>query len=436
MAYIDRFRQDLAECADAGVLTQEQARRAAAHVAERQDAQRIRGLTWIGLAAGLSPPVGLVLIISHNWERIPALAKMAAFVALLASTGAATLGTKDRGLAVNVPLELVWLFLPLAGIGLYAQIFQLSGDPMKPYLIWLLLSAPLAWYSPRAAAAVVHTAGALAVLWFGTLSTHGVLSLIDPQGAGLVLVCLLLLAAALQSHFRLAPEHRVVAAGAALGWVLAILGTGTPLQVKDSGLIFAAATALSVLWLAVSVALTQSEKPRALPRTAWLAAIYFGTFLWHVRDVPAIHIGETPAGAAFVFTLAAAALAAVFLIPGEALSRDERRVAWARSILAVSIVLPFGALLLPQEVGAACNVLLAAAAVGLMWNGSVEGRVGQINAGVGVLFLLIVTRFVDVFGTLLQGGLAFIAAGGILAGLSYALHQGRRELLQRSRGAA
>lgn len=436
MAYIDRLRQDLAACADAGVLTHEQARKAAAHVAERQDAQRLRGVTWIALFAGLSIVVGVCLIVSHNWERIPALAKMGAFVALLASAGAGTLSTRERGAAVNVPLELIWLFLPLVGIGLYAQLFQLSGDPMKPFLVWLLLSAPLAWCSPRVAAPAVHVSGALAVLWVGTLSRHGLLSLIDPQGAGLVLVCLLLLGAAAESHFRLEPEYRALAAGVALGWILAILSWDTPLRVRDAGLLFGAAVALSVLWLAIAVALTDSEKPRGLPRTAWLAAFYLGTFLWHEKSIPELRIGETLPGAGLVLLLAAAAFAAVFIIPPEALSRDERRVAWARATLAASVLLPFAALVAPSAVGAACNVLLIAAAVGLMWNGSVEGRVGQINSGVGVLFLLIVTRFIDVFGTLLQGGVAFIVAGLVLAGLSYALHKGRQKLLARSWGAA
>jgi hypothetical protein len=37
----------------------------------------------------------------------------------------------------------------ICGIGLYAQTSRLFGDPIQPFLVWLALTAPLAWLSPR-----------------------------------------------------------------------------------------------------------------------------------------------------------------------------------------------------------------------------------------------------------------------------------------------
>ncbi|MEK7743377.1 MAG: hypothetical protein AAB578_03230, partial [Elusimicrobiota bacterium] len=56
-----------------------------------------------------------------------------------------------------------------------------------------------------------------------------------------------------------------------------------------------------------------------------------------------------------------------------------------------------------------------------------------VDLGAGVLFLVLVTRFIDYFGSMLQGGVAFLAAGLCLAALSFALQRGRTALLSRVR---
>ena len=81
--------------------------------------------------------------------------------------GEGAIRARERSPGISVPLELLWLFLPLLGIGLYDQTFQLSGDPVQPFLVWLALAAPLAWLSPRPVVATVHTFALVAVLFAG-----------------------------------------------------------------------------------------------------------------------------------------------------------------------------------------------------------------------------------------------------------------------------
>ena len=79
--------------------------------------------------------------------------------------------------------------------------------------------------------------------------------------------------------------------------------------------------------------------------------------------------------------------------------------------------------------GVANSVLLGFAATGLMWQGAEAGEAALVNLGVGALLVLLVTRFLDVFGSLFASGLGLIVAGVLLASLSLALERTRRRLL-------
>jgi hypothetical protein len=77
----------------------------------------------------------------------------------------------------------------------------------------------------------------------------------------------------------------------------------------------------------------------------------------------------------------------------------------------------------------AMNAILALTAVGFMWHGSLVHDARQINLGVSVLVGVLITRFLDLFGSMLTSGVGFIVAGLFLAGLSWALDRTRRRLI-------
>lgn len=440
MAYLKKLEADLASCAEAGILTPDQARKAAEHIAQTQAAGRWKGVTWIAIFAGLMVSVGIVLIVSHNWDKIPGEAKMLAFMLWLAGIGAAAIKTRDQAPSLNIPLELLWFFMPVVGIGLYAQIFQLSGDPIKPYLIWLALTAPIAWLSKSHATPTVYVAALLAVLFYGTHSSGSMLSMTrNPAPLAPLLASLILATGASLSHFKLKPEHRVAVVGAGLGWIFSMLMARSPVHIKQAPLILAAGLALSTLWLCFTALLSGEEDHRSRPRWFWLAAVYLGTYLWHSnRPGSYQYYGsdtDTMAGMWLTGLLTAAAVAAALFTPSEALSRDKSRALLATGMLAFTAILPYFGLWTEPGLGLVMNLVLAVAALGLMWNGSLEGRAGQINAGVASLFLLILTRFIDVFGSLLDSGIAFIGSGVLLGMLAYGLNKGRESLLEKARSA-
>ncbi|MEK7744592.1 MAG: DUF2157 domain-containing protein, partial [Elusimicrobiota bacterium] len=82
---------DLEACAASGVISAEQARAIRSWLAEREASSRVRGSVWVAIMAGLFITAGVVLILTHNWDKIPDWGKVAGFIALLAVAGAAVL---------------------------------------------------------------------------------------------------------------------------------------------------------------------------------------------------------------------------------------------------------------------------------------------------------------------------------------------------------
>ena len=62
--------------------------------------------------------------------------------------------------------------------------------------------------------------------------------------------------------------------------------------------------------------------------------------------------------------------------------------------------------------------------------GLTTGRASWVNLGIGFIALNILTRYFDLFGTMLQGGLFFILSGALVLVLGIFLERKRRELLR------
>jgi len=82
-------------------------------------------------------------------------------------------------------------------------------------------------------------------------------------------------------------------------------------------------------------------------------------------------------------------------------------------------------------IGYLANVALLGFCLYAMHAGLLRADRRLINQGVAVLGLLMLTRFIDYFGSLLTSGSAFIVMGLLLLGLAYGLNRGRQHLLER-----
>ena len=67
--------------------------------------------------------------------------------------------------------------------------------------------------------------------------------------------------------------------------------------------------------------------------------------------------------------------------------------------------------------------------VGMIRDGLATGRESWINLGIAFVALNLFTRYFDLFGTMLEGGVFFVVTGVIVLGLGIYLERKRRTLV-------
>jgi hypothetical protein len=303
--------------------------------------------------------------------------------------------------------------------------------------------------------ATVHTFAMVAVLFSGNFLTDAAMSIVGGGGTATPPRILaisehgtplfvwgsslgLLAAVAAQSLQLLPRAHRHHFLGVTAAWVFCLLVAPTPLRVQHEAWIILAALSLVTLWMVMASRLDTSVEERAPGTTIWLALLYALSFTWHM-DHPAS--GATSGyGVMVIELLLIAALGATIALPNARLSPLH---AWALAAKAMLIVpLLLATLYLGDDVrqvwlaAVGMNLVLLLVAVGSMWHGALVHEPAQVNLGVLVLVGLLITRFIDVFGSMLQSGIGFIVAGLLLAGLSWALERTRQRLLAGAREVA
>jgi uncharacterized membrane protein len=434
-SYYKKLKADLEASAGAGDITPEQA----AAVYERAYGSRtfaaFRAAHWIGAAAGLFVALGVILIVASNWDKIDAATKMFAFLLLFAGAGEAAVRLDGKP-AAAVPLEMVWFFMPIVGIGLYAQIFNLSGDPVKPYLVWAALATPAALLSRRPFQSYLCSILLFFTLYSGTVSHNSILSLTASRAADAQPLWHWALAlAVLAGGVAIYPGNKLsLPLGASVVWLFVMMLADTAIKVRSSALILLSGMSLAVLWLTYG---SEPEDDKAgLAMKTWLGAVYAMTFFWHYKGDEYVNRSgtDTAAGGAIAWLLFAGALLSVVFRPQRLLPAGGKDDMPAKILLAASMLCSF--LLFDANEATAralaivANLILAAFGTVSIISGARDSSEKQINLGVAVLTLTAVTRFIDIFGTMLKSGMAFIVTGLAFGALAYFVNKGRKALIE------
>ncbi|MEW6012357.1 MAG: DUF2157 domain-containing protein [Elusimicrobiota bacterium] len=144
MSYYKRLQKDLKECAEKGIITDLQAQESYNFIYSKK--KKLPQASHIVIAVGgLLISLGLILIISFNWNKIGDLTKIISYLLIYSLIGICAIKYSEKSL-ITIPLNIIWFFMPALGFGLYGQIFQLSSDPVKPYIAWAIICAPLVWF--------------------------------------------------------------------------------------------------------------------------------------------------------------------------------------------------------------------------------------------------------------------------------------------------
>ena len=350
-------------------------RRASEPLLEREPVPWVR---WaLAVLGGGLVLAGLILVVAENWALIPRWGKLASWGLLQIGF---LLGAEEAGRRFERPflaeaLALVaggWI---LAGIALVSQIYHLTSRPANGFWLWLLLLLPIAWLLPRRATAVVAFSALTAALIAEVSDPLSLVAVRDGSGPWLALAIPLLALFAVSWLPRPAP------------WLRGFLGAWT----------FAASQVILLVFGA--------EK----------------------------ELGHNDLGRAWI--VAGAGLAVALLWPGRTLP-PAWGAAGARAILVVSL-LPWALLgraydaTDPLDVFALGVAWVAqiAAALLLIRCASRSGSPLWVNLGFVALLAGILTRYFDLFGDYLQGGLALAMTGVLILVVVTILERSRRRAL-------
>lgn len=432
------LKERLQAWTQAGLVAPSQAEAVQAFEAEQRQRRAWDPALLTGLFAALCVALGAILIVSHNWQSIPDPLKQGVFLALTV----ALLWGRDRAgegrLAQALDAGLVlW---PLAGIGLWAQIYQLSGDPSRPLLTAAGLALPVVWKgaSPWAATlqAVLAALGLFMAVHLGGGFAHHALA--TEWHWEMVLLSLSWALLLYVGRERLPERLRSLLLAAFLIWVYSLVMLHGFRLRHQSCHYMASAGSVFLYWglarfMKVGEARTESDG------SFWLALLlYIGSFGWWGHDWQ--HgVKICPELLAFPFVVSALGVLALLQTPMPWLAK-----AWggarAFKALLLGCLLPGIVLAFtfdsqgPELARLLINVGLAVLAVYWMLSGVARGESAVVNRGLGWLALLLVTRFLDVFSSLLSSGLGFMLGGAVLGGLAYGLQRARKKLLAAAGG--
>jgi uncharacterized membrane protein len=395
--------------------------------------------TFFGLlvsVGALSVGIGIILIVSYNWERIPPVVRQLAFLLLVAGLAEARLRAAGKSFATRA-LDVLWVLLPLAGIGLWGQIYQLSGDTFTPLAVTLVLALPVVWLGGHGAAATTHAFIFVWAVYTGAFEAGSWISMrdLEPLRAWLTLaLSVLLWTGMLYQTRRFARPNAVLALWLAfLVFLFSMVETGSALDVDSGGVYFLMASALGILFWAGRGPLGLAIRESGDVGWAIAAALLYALSFLH-NDV-GLGGGVNMPGLYYGLLLTGIAVAGLIFA-----DIDEKAGLGGSTGFKLMLGLPLALsaiIILTRNdvmVGYLANLALLGYCLYGMHAGVLRADKRLINQGVAVLGLLMVTRFIDYFGGLLTSGSAFIVMGLLFLGIAYGMNRGRQRLLEQMQG--
>lgn len=445
MSYYSRVKKDLAAAAAKNIITAGQETALLNHFKENRGFfARLTLSHWLGAAGGLFSAIGIILIIAFNWDHLGSFIKIFAFLLMLGGTGYAFSKTEERP-ALHTALGIIWFFLPAAGIGLLAQIFQLSGTPVQPYFTWAALSAPLAIWGKGKIYSRMMSVLLLFILFYGTFEDTSVFFLMFDNSAAVSAVAahwtaaLALLAAAVGINFY-KKDSFSPAVAAALSWtVIMMCADNSAFYAGSAELCMSALIAAAVL---LSLYKMKFSAGGGLPVSSfinngtriWIFLLYILSFMHGNSSSREMFRGISAAGTYIGIAAALAMISAAAWLAAKARIMPENKngETAVKLLLIASMAIPF----LPAMAGSkymntagiAANILLIAAGAALLHAGSFYGSRKALHHGMGIISLIAVTRFLDLFASQLTSGMAFLATGGIFAFMAWWFSRGAAQI--------
>jgi uncharacterized membrane protein len=401
MSFRDELESQSEAWVDEGLISGEQRQAILARTPEAESAWSSRLVPGLAIFGAVVVVLGLILVVSANWDEIPLGVKLVGGVALLAAVQATgywvafgPLSRRNTGIAIM----LVGAGILLADLALVAQQYNVEENPSRLILVaWLLGLAALPYLFHSRVFALASAAvlvGGLAVEAGHDRSPIDV----DPLAGILMFVAVGLGVAAIGAGHRLTRYASLATPIEAVGIVLA----GALLYTLGFYRHFVDAFDSNVAWGTASAPWLLVGVPAAI--VLGVAAV------WLQRSGGRLVRREDwPIGAAAVAALVMVAYVTTVLIsPRE--SDEEEFIIWTVGFWIAELALP----------------------AAVIWLGVTTNRSWWTNVALLYLGLFVITRYFDTFGDYTQTGVLFVGAGLLLLVVAFVLERSRRALAELS----
>lgn len=377
-----------------GVITSEQ--RLA--LLQRHPAEKSGGSRFVAIVATVGAvlfAVGVSLIIKSNWEAIGDWTKIGGLVLLLIGAYAAGWrlreGARSFARTGDASIMMGQLFF-LCGIALVSQIFHLNSRPASGVLLWWLGIAAMPWLTRAKGAQFISIVAGLA--WFG---------------------------------MEMATPGSWIAVGREQAW-------GEFDQIVIQAVFFLLGLALWMAGLGLrgmrwADFAGMHEKCGLLLACGSLYILGFVRHHWAFGQYGARAFESTAVAALALGGLLAAAAAFA------AIRSSRREVKMLGPWILLGLV-PVAGIIVFGPLGddgwlwsALAWLTLFSLSVAVTHVGLQTGREGWVNLGILFIAANIITRYFDLFGTMLDGGVFFVVTGVLVTALGIYLEKKRRALL-------
>ena len=377
---------------------------------------------------------GVILFFAYNWQDIPKAAKLALVFGAIAAAhgGAMTLaGRADAKRALIESLHALGTMLFGAGIWLVAQIYHIDEHYPNAFLIWSLGALALAWALPSLVQALL--ALFLIAFWAGV-------ELFDfraPMHAAPLLVALGVLPLAWWRRSTML----LVCALAVLFFVTAFAVGWIELRALVPLLFMMGTAAVVAAAVAPATAFPAAQGPlHSIGLLVVLGCGYALSFRGMARTLD--HVDLTQPELAAYFVAAGVALLGTLTVAAAMLARGDRPPVnayrrWQLALIGIGLMIALTCMASPGKIGGwtialPFNAIVLGLAALLILEGSEHLRPWQVGAGCLIFALVTVSRYTDLFSSLLVRAAVFVAlgAGLFFVGNFYARQRRRVQEVQ------
>jgi uncharacterized membrane protein len=381
---------DIKKIQEAGLISTEQESRIIQHFKLKEHENTF--LTVVSILGALLVASGIILLVAANWNEIPRGVKISVGIALMLGAHAVGWYLREEQRVyrkTGEALHLAGSCLLLANIALIGQVYHLSSRLPNAYLLWFLGIAALPWIL-KSEVQYILTLIAFGV-WFGTEVNY--------EGSWLYFG---------QDEFQLLLYSL-------LG--LVVLGAGYCLR-RSAYASFA----------------SSSERLGLFVFQACFFPLTWVLIYSHYQPAPGISLWVFPLLAAMALILVVLGVFRLEALP------PQWRVRWGLALLAGIVALACALYLVPGvglDVHSQHNWFRWICTGGLFVFCLLEIQVGielrdssMVNLGIVFIALLIISTYLNLFGSMARTGIMFVISGVLLLVFGIYIEKKRRSLLQ------